>query len=1086
MAEPRPEHPGVPAGRVGAAEAPFVMEPVQSLDGASAAPSYPWGVPVHTDEGTFAAPSEDEAEDAHADWLPHYELGHAPQRTAPALPVTRRTLSASLPNTPGVRTDPLITWRGHSYQRDATTYLDTQQREWKSSSTVNDPLPLAPPAKLRENVARRPRSVGVEDPPPIPVHAPPSLGAQEMRSALNIEIPTPLYHVPPIPRQDAPTLPPRPNAIELPPPTAPAELRGSAVHTPMSVPPPPVASTPATPLSAPGMRPVYHDTLALSDDDDEDDDQYDGGASMAPGASTFPHQDNANDMLDFSRMNRRPPRHAPPRSVPFKGPIGACDLFRDTLVATVQDKIRVAVMGDGPEGFTDKHFTPSVDHYAALHSPANLSPTSRELRVTALAFCPPVAVVTTEDAPPVWREEGRVVWYGTHAGHLVELDTHTGHLTALCTTIHKDRIVLVRRVSHAMLVLDDSGKISVWVQKPGLPFGLAHTQPHCQRITLPKHAHASVLGDQLWVCYAAPPPKTAGTPPVHLLQYVSIYNPMADDRPFNAVSQPLTMPLSKGDGVGLVTCSAIVSPDADHVYLGHESGHISVWSVKESKLRTIYRVDKQPLAAMIGLHTTLWVGTRSGHITLYNVQAPLWRVTKSWLAHHDAITSLVFDPYGIQSSSTELPVCSVGGDQFIQFWDGFLVEDWVDHELGKAAASFSTKRTLRLLEVTFNIGASVPGDLLGTVDNLEVFQRILRNSCSFSAPSDPERPDEYCDAQSSPDVIVVGFQELIDLNDKRLTAKNLFLGNKRREGKDLDAKVSRQHKAWHEQLINFVRLVFPPEAPYEVLVSESMVGLFTIIFVKTSIRARTHNVTHHKVKTGFGGRYGNKGAIVTRLLVDDTSFCLINCHLAAGQRKVRERNEDVTDIMQHAFPLSQEALSNEAFAGSGDSTMVLDHEACFFAGDLNYRLDLQRSAVLQCIQQQRYDELVAADQLQMQLRHNVAFRLRGFHEAPIHFAPTYKLNRHANEWDTSEKARVPAYCDRILWRGFHADTIRCTSYKRWDATFSDHRPVSATFRVRVKSVDAGLRAQIRQEKLEDADVYKQKVLAETLRFFRTL
>ena len=51
---------------------------------------------------------------------------------------------------------------------------------------------------------------------------------------------------------------------------------------------------------------------------------------------------------------------------------------------------------------------------------------------------------------------------------------------------------------------------------------------------------------------------------------------------------------------------------------------------------------------------------------------------------------------------------------------------------------------------------------------------------------------------------------------KRLTAKRLLLGNRRRERKDFDNNISSQHKAWHDQLVNFVRLVLPPEAPYSV------------------------------------------------------------------------------------------------------------------------------------------------------------------------------------------------------------------------------------------------------------------------------
>jgi len=36
------------------------------------------------------------------------------------------------------------------------------------------------------------------------------------------------------------------------------------------------------------------------------------------------------------------------------------------------------------------------------------------------------------------------------------------------------------------------------------------------------------------------------------------------------------------------------------------------------------------------------------------------------------------------------------------------------------------------------------------------------------------------------------------------------------------------------------------------------------------------------VKVGFGGAAGNKGAVVVRFNVFDSSICLMNCHLESG------------------------------------------------------------------------------------------------------------------------------------------------------------------------------------------------------------
>jgi len=73
-----------------------------------------------------------------------------------------------------------------------------------------------------------------------------------------------------------------------------------------------------------------------------------------------------------------------------------------------------------------------------------------------------------------------------------------------------------------------------------------------------------------------------------------------------------------------------------------------------------------------------------------------------------------------------------------------------------------------------------------------------------------------------------------------------------------------------------------------------------------------------------------------------------------------------------------------------------------------------------------------------------------YSEARITFLPTYKYDLNSDQYDTSEKARIPAWCDRVLRKG---NNIRQVHYDAAPLRFSDHRPVYATFQVLVQSID---------------------------------
>lgn len=301
---------------------------------------------------------------------------------------------------------------------------------------------------------------------------------------------------------------------------------------------------------------------------------------------------------------------------------------------------------------------------------------------------------------------------------------------------------------------------------------------------------------------------------------------------------------------------------------------------------------------------------------------------------------------------------------------------------------------------------------------------------------------------------------MIDLENKKLTAKTVLLGGRKKtigggSGKignaghssveKLSDSVSQVYRKWHDKLVSTVRAVMPSTDPYVVIHTENLVGLFTCVFVKSSERAKMRDIAVTTVKTGMKGRYGNKGAILARLVIDDSSICFINCHLAAGQKHVRQRNSDLIDILEeksgfpertteqmkimttannhghgglHKSKATQQAMvsTSEVYVGGGNGSSISDHEICFLQGDLNYRIDARREDVIRAIAAGEYWKLLEFDQLLKEKKFNPFFRLRSFCEPPIRFHPTYKYDPGTHMYDSSEKSRVPAWCDRILYR----------------------------------------------------------------------
>ncbi len=203
----------------------------------------------------------------------------------------------------------------------------------------------------------------------------------------------------------------------------------------------------------------------------------------------------------------------------------------------------------------------------------------------------------------------------------------------------------------------------------------------------------------------------------------------------------------------------------------------------------------------------------------------------------------------------------------------------------------------------------------------------------------------------------------------------------------------------------------------------------------------------------------------------------MNCHLAAGQSQTNHRNNDASAILEAIILPSERdpIIRSNIYVGGGDGSMVLDHEICILNGDLNYRIEtMGRETVIRAIHTQQYNRLLERDQLLMSRRRNPGFRLRDFQESPITFAPTYKYDLGTDNYDTSEKHRTPAWCDRILYRGL--GKVEQMEYRRHELQISDHRPVSGTFAMNVKRIFPSKRQEAWEACEARFEAFKKKLI----------
>ncbi|KAL8722829.1 MAG: hypothetical protein Q9225_000778 [Loekoesia sp. 1 TL-2023] len=344
----------------------------------------------------------------------------------------------------------------------------------------------------------------------------------------------------------------------------------------------------------------------------------------------------------------------------------------------------------------------------------------REARVTAIAFKP----ASKTD------EEGSRLWVGTNYGDLHEVNITRHKIVSSRLNAHSGReVVRIHRYQNKMWTLDEDGSLYVWPpDNSGLP--TLESSPITRK--LPRgHTFSVVIRGVLWVAVG---------------KELQIFRPSADElEDFKPAQQPSSQP-----GVGEITSGAVIGDQLDKVYFSHSDGKITTYSVADYKCLGIINASVYKINCLVGAGSRLWAGYNTGKICIYDTQSRPWRVMKEWQAHEGPVTNLSVDQTGLWVSGL-LRVGSISLDNTIKLWDGLLEEDWLESEIQANDTSWCNFQEIEAVVMTWNAGASTPASLRYEDKDSNMLRLVLQPG-------------------KAPDLLIFGFQELVDLEDKRLTA----------------------------------------------------------------------------------------------------------------------------------------------------------------------------------------------------------------------------------------------------------------------------------------------------------------------------
>lgn len=485
---------------------------------------------------------------------------------------------------------------------------------------------------------------------------------------------------------------------------------------------------------------------------------------------------------------------------------------------------------------------------------------------------------------------------------------------------------------------------------------------------------------------------------------------------------------------------ALVSMIDGTIWTGCSNGLLVQWDGSGNRIQEFhYYPSAVHCFCMTGSH--LWVGYANGTVQVLNREG---KELGGWVAHNSPVIKMAVGAGYVFSLANH------GGIRGWNVMSPGYVDTVLRSELANKEFLYTKMENLKILTGTWNVGQ----------------ERASHDSLISWLGS----------AASDVDIVVVGLQEVeMGAGFLAMSAAKETVG----------IEGSSAGQWW----LDVIGKILNEGSPFERIGSRQLAGLLIVVWVRTNLRAYVGDVEAAAVPCGFGRAIGNKGAVGLKMRVYDRILCFVNCHFAAHLEAVIRRNADFDHVYRTmTFSRSTNMLSAAAVGVSSSVQMLhstntlgghnveqmpelSEADMIVFLGDFNYRLhDISYDEARDFVSQRSFDWLRERDQLRAEMQAGNVFQ--GMREAVIRFPPTYKFEKHQvglAGYDSGEKKRIPAWCDRILYRDSRSNLKSECSLQSpvvssvlqydacMDATDSDHKPVRCIFNVNIARVDEYMR-----------------------------